>query len=503
MDQSTVIGYVNPGQVNSLFMQSVVDTIIADDRRGKHDRIIRHGGVIHTVSGPRIASARNEVVSTFLKGTTSQWLLMVDADMVWHPSDFDALISSADPEERPIVGGLCFGGGRSGIIFPTMYILRQPTDEEPNPVQIIEDYPDNTLCKVDATGAAFLLMHRSALEKIGEAFDGPSPWFVEGTVYKGMSFGEDWAFCMRAKSIDIPVYVHTGVKIGHVKPNIIDETSWEAYKRVKADIGEEGIKQAFRARIGAEPGDIDIREKATPVKAPNYVVIPQKNHSDLTIDLLRQLHNQGDAEKVIVFDNGSDEEEIAATAKACHEYRAKLILSAGQNIHEMWNNGTLLALKDCEGPANIAILNNDLRIGPHFLPRLATALRADDELVAVCPNYDKRKGSGVQYVHGTYGGKGLAGFAFMFKGELFRDGAPFDEQFEWWWGDTDFAYRIERAGKKLGFVYGVSVEHLDGGSQSTTQDARFLTAIARDRAKFLEKHNLVQNEKGQLVEAHA
>ena len=65
---------------------------------------------------------------------------------------------------------------------------------------------------------------------------------------------------------------------------------------------------------------------------------------------------------------------------------------------------------------NVAILNNDLRLGPHFVKRLATALRADPMLWAVTPNYDERKGSGVDYVFGTYP-LGMAGFAFMLKGE--------------------------------------------------------------------------------------
>lgn len=251
MNESCTIGYVNPGQVNSLFMQSVIDTLLVDEKRGSNSRILRNGGVISMVSGPRIASARNNIVQTFLDHTTSAWLLMVDSDMLWTPQAFHKLITHAHPRDYPIVGGLCFGGGRSGGMFPTLYALRPGTDDNPDPVQIIEDYPDDAMCKVDATGAAFLLMHRDTLKKIGAEFAGPSPWFAEGTVYKGLAFGEDWAFCMRAKSMGIPVHVNTGVKIGHVKPNILDEGSWLAYKNLKDEIGEDAVKAAYRRRIGA------------------------------------------------------------------------------------------------------------------------------------------------------------------------------------------------------------------------------------------------------------
>lgn len=227
-DDSLILGWVHPGHVSARFMDSVIDTLVADARRGSFSRIIERGGTTACGSGPRIANARNMVVQRFLL-TEANWLLMIDTDMVFRPHDVQRLIEAADPEERPIVGGLCFGGGRSDRIYPTMYRLVKPEDDG-SPVQVIETYPSNGLCGVDATGAAFLLMHRAVLEKMGAEYAGPAPWFVEGTVYHGLSFGEDWAFCMRAKQMGYPVFVHTGVKIGHEKPLVLDELAFLEYK---------------------------------------------------------------------------------------------------------------------------------------------------------------------------------------------------------------------------------------------------------------------------------
>lgn len=222
--ESFVLGYVHPGQVSAQFMQSVMDLFIADENRGSRSRLVRRGAILAVGSGPRIASARNDVVRGFLR-TSAEWLLMVDTDMVFTPADVDALFQVADPVERPLVGGLCFGGGRAGIVFPTLYVLQPPIDGAP-PVRVVENYPDDALCRVDATGAAFLLGHRSVYEPMGEHYGEPAPWFVEGTVYHGLSFGEDWAFCMRAKDMGVPLYVHTGVKIGHMKAQVLDERSF-------------------------------------------------------------------------------------------------------------------------------------------------------------------------------------------------------------------------------------------------------------------------------------
>ena len=248
------IGYVHPHEVSALFMQSVVNLMVADHGRGSKRRL---EATIAVGSGPRIASARNDVVRTFLR-SSAEWLLMIDTDMVFAPSAVDRLLEVADPTHRPIVGGLCFGGGRGGRLFPTLYRLRPTSDGHPEPVEVVEDYPEDTLVRVDATGAAFLLMHRATLKRIGRTYggdrmDGPAPWFIEGSVYKGLSFGEDWAFCMRAKELGIAVHVHTGVEIGHVKPVVLGSEQFAAFRAKRDAIGLEGILAEHRELLTGAP----------------------------------------------------------------------------------------------------------------------------------------------------------------------------------------------------------------------------------------------------------
>lgn len=226
--ESVALCWVHPGQVSGAFMESILKLERADLARPVgQQRIMRTGaGYLNMVSGPRIASARNTLVRIFLEQYKAEWLLMIDTDMVFEPEALDTLFQVADKDTAPIVGGLCFGGGH-GALFPTMYRLQDPKENDGKIVDWVREWEPGSVVQVDATGAAFILMHRSLLQAMGEKFPEPAPWYSE-TVYKGKEFGEDWSFCLRAMQMNVPVYVHTGASIGHMKPVMLDESIWRA-----------------------------------------------------------------------------------------------------------------------------------------------------------------------------------------------------------------------------------------------------------------------------------
>lgn len=220
------IGYVSPGKVATKFHECVVDLLLQDDRVTR-----RHS----LQGGPRISSHRNEIVRDFLK-TGNTWLFMVDTDMTFEADVVEKFLQAANPSIRPVIGGLCFGGGHVGVPFPTIYTLVDPAKNAGKVTRVVTNYPKDALCKVDATGAAALFIHRDALleveKEFGQTHDGypnPHPWFME-SIYKGKEFGEDWTFCMRLKQLKIPLYVHTGIKFGHMKTQNFNEEYYE-YRR--------------------------------------------------------------------------------------------------------------------------------------------------------------------------------------------------------------------------------------------------------------------------------
>jgi GT2 family glycosyltransferase len=191
------------------------------------DRIVAHIGI---TSGPRIASARNKMVEYFLDHPAKpQWLWMLDSDMEFPADTLDRMLKYADQYRFPILGGLCFGGRRN-VVFPTLYRMVANGD---SPLETINDFPLDTLVKVDATGTACLLIHRRVLEKMKAQFPAPQHWFSEST-YKGIEFGEDVTFCLRAAQLDIPIHVHTGITVGHVKPRVIGLADYMLVKELAA-----------------------------------------------------------------------------------------------------------------------------------------------------------------------------------------------------------------------------------------------------------------------------
>lgn len=212
MTTDVVVGYCHPGSVSGVFLDGMLDLVAG----GQTD------GWIGNESGPGIAAARNQVVDSFLTFKTSPWLLMVDADMAFTRQDVVDLLASADPKERPIVGGLCFTYGKTEL-RPTLY-----TDNGREPVW---DYPRDAMCQVDATGTAFLLIHRSVLEALAAHFaESAYKWFAEGE-YGGEVIGEDVTFCLRARSLGFPVHVNTAVKIGHRKERTVTEDLYWTWRR--------------------------------------------------------------------------------------------------------------------------------------------------------------------------------------------------------------------------------------------------------------------------------
>lgn len=182
-----------------------------------------------------LVAARNQVAAQLL-ASDCDYLLWVDTDMGFAHDSLDRLMQVADPETRPVIGGLCFAArqyatdGMSGYWTrpqPTLYDWRDNSDGGSGFV-ISPMYPVNALMRVAATGSAFILIHRSVFEKIAEQM-GPT-WYERTPAPNGELLGEDISFCVRAAMVEVPVHVHTGVRTSHYKGQWLQEKDhWRAY----------------------------------------------------------------------------------------------------------------------------------------------------------------------------------------------------------------------------------------------------------------------------------
>lgn len=217
-----VIGFLHPGMVSAYFTTSLVQMLLFDQGTSRH--IV---GMLQEWSSANVSAARNEIVRRFLEHHTgAEWLMFIDSDMQWDHDALDRFMIVADPESVPIVGGLCFGASHDRL-FPTIYMLT-PTDTGGLTTTRLGEYPHDRLVPCDATGAAFLLIHRSALEAMRDkGFNRTFPWFQE-TELEGQPVGEDLTFCLRARGMGLPIHVDTRVKVGHHKSTVYTEAIFDA-----------------------------------------------------------------------------------------------------------------------------------------------------------------------------------------------------------------------------------------------------------------------------------
>lgn len=217
---TVLVGYCHGQHVDGWFHDSLFDLFWAD----------RHHGLLEgrvAVQGSQLVAARNEVARRFL-ATPAEWLWMVDDDMTFPPNIVTRLVDAAHPKRRPILGGLCFSVSRDGTVAPTLYRL----DEQTGVLDRARHLPDSGgLVSVDATGAACLLVHRTVLEHLDDG--SPSPWFDELEL-AGERLGEDMTFCLRARLAGFPIYVHTGIDVGHVKSQAFGAAQWRAQQKQHA-----------------------------------------------------------------------------------------------------------------------------------------------------------------------------------------------------------------------------------------------------------------------------
>lgn len=216
-----VLAYIHPGETSAYFTQSLTNLLMYDQATDR--RIV---GLLNEWSSANVSSSRNSLTRQFLDDRDAEWLLWIDADMAFEHDSLARLIASADPQERPIVGGLCFGMSM-GRLFPTIYQFVRTEDGSVTTVRV-SDYPDDELVPCAATGAAFLLIHRGVLTAMRDrGFNAAFPWFQE-TELGGQPAGEDLTFCIRAGVLGYTIHVDTGVKVGHHKSTLLDHDMFRA-----------------------------------------------------------------------------------------------------------------------------------------------------------------------------------------------------------------------------------------------------------------------------------
>ncbi len=202
-----------------------------------------------------VAKARNEITTMYQRGT-AEYLLFIDDDMGFPATLVQQMLMVADPAERPIVGALCFAHRTEGFdeetnaeffgMIPTLSVWDRADDDTIIGFKTWADYPRNALVRVESTGAACVMIHRSVIETMQQKY--ANNWWTQ--IYHptrpGEVFGEDTSFFLRAQECDFPLHVHTGIKTSHDKGGIfLTEQAYDLQEqtraRLSAQVDEAGV----------------------------------------------------------------------------------------------------------------------------------------------------------------------------------------------------------------------------------------------------------------------
>ena len=195
------------------FMDSFVKFVTHD---GFNRRIF---GGYTVVNAGYIPSSRDKACAHMLS-TPHEWLLFLDWDITYNPEDVYALLDSADPVERPIIGGVyvTFMGAEPITLRPCFMVeTAQQEYTAATGITVGE------MVKCSSIGMGFTLIHRSVLERLRDAYaDDPWHYFGHDIIADTQDghlvrCGEDMTFGDRVRKLGFTIWANCGVLVGHTK----------------------------------------------------------------------------------------------------------------------------------------------------------------------------------------------------------------------------------------------------------------------------------------------
>lgn len=196
------------------------------------------------------------------------------------------------------------------------------------------------------------------------------------------------------------------------------------------------------------------------------VCIPSIGKSgEMLDDLIEVCRAERSVVHISVYDNSAE----GVVPYALHR-PGKTIYQEFNEFGAHWNHGT-----------HMAFLNDDIVMAPGTLDALATELDGNVDLGLISVDRDNENSRceprRVRRTTGTVRLGGINSWVFVVKLGCWR---AIDERFQYWCGDDDLVYKLERGGKRVATLEGVSAKHLwshtlnsvPGVGEATADDMR-------------------------------
>lgn len=156
--------------------------------------------IVIAENGYTIAENRNYIAVQAVNNK-SDYLLMIDADMLFEPDLLDRLLAN----DKDICGVAYHPRSETGTITKYLdetHIVNLESNDDPKYKKTFECH---------ATGTGIILIKCAVFHKM------PRPWFMFEYYDTGQcSKGEDWWFCEKAKKYGIKTFADPTIKVGHV-----------------------------------------------------------------------------------------------------------------------------------------------------------------------------------------------------------------------------------------------------------------------------------------------
>lgn len=166
--------------------------------------------------GSLVYNARNNLARQAIKAE-ADWVLWLDSDMVFSPDFLQRMLKVCTENDIDFLTALCFR--RKPPYTPTLFDRLEKVDKGASYTALMS-VPDGRF-KVGGCGFAGVLLSTDVLlsvaSKFGRMFD---------PIY---GFGEDLAFCWRARQCGYDIWCDADIEMGHVGQTIVTRAYFEAY----------------------------------------------------------------------------------------------------------------------------------------------------------------------------------------------------------------------------------------------------------------------------------
>lgn len=223
------VAWIDPGYVSGHFAHSIASSLA---QMQYHECF----GNVHRMPTSLPTAGRNRLVDAFLKGD-SEWLWMVDSDMVFDHGHPMKLWETANAEGADMVSGLAFIFWENAQPVPSYFM-----EDEEGALNLIYNAIPKTACEVAATGLASSLVHRRVFEALEAPRHPKYRWFDQLELIsnnEGLS-GEDTQFFVRARQAGFKLVLEPDAETWHIKNVGIGKVDfyrfWEMYGSPVEDI---------------------------------------------------------------------------------------------------------------------------------------------------------------------------------------------------------------------------------------------------------------------------